>query len=69
MREELFGELLASCNEAIEHSKGNLELKTNKVSIPDDEMDTVRKFYDLSEQNKHIAKVLINELYQASVQP
>jgi len=68
MREELFDDLLTSCNEALEHSRGNLRLRSRKVTIPDDEIETVNKFYNLSKPDKHIATVLINELYQVSAQ-
>jgi len=65
MEKELFDDLIASCNEAIEHEKGNIKLKSTVLTLPpDDEREAVSKFYTLSKKNKHIAMVLINELYQ-----
>ena len=65
MDKDLFDDLIASCNEAIEHEKGNIKLKSTVLTLPpDEERETVSKFYNLSEKNKHIATVLINELYQ-----
>jgi len=64
MEKELFDDLIASCNEAIEHEKGNIKLKSNVVTIPDEEIEAISRFNRLSKKNKHIAMVLINELYQ-----
>jgi hypothetical protein len=36
MEKELFDDLIASCNEAIEHEKGNIKLKSTVVTIPDE---------------------------------
>ena len=55
MDKDLFDNLIASCNEAIEHEKGNIKLKSTIVTIPDDEIEAVNKFYRLSDKNKHIA--------------
>jgi len=64
MEKELFDDLIASCNEAIEHEKGNIKLKSTVVTIPDEEIEAISRFNRLSKKNKHIAMVLINELYQ-----
>ena len=65
MEKELFDDLIEACNQAIEHEKGNIKLKSRVVTVPDEEIETVNKFYKLSDKNKHIATVLINELYQS----
>ena len=41
MDKAMFDKLVESCNEAIEHEKGNIKLHSTVVSIPDDEMDTL----------------------------
>jgi len=38
------------------------------ITVPDEEIETINKFYELSERNKRIATVLINELDQAAGQ-
>jgi len=58
---------LQGLQEALDYVKGDkTKGRSFTVSISDDELETMNKFYKLSEPNKHIAKVLINELYQAS---
>jgi hypothetical protein len=41
MEKELFDDLVLSLNEAIEYEKGNLELKTTILEIPDNENDII----------------------------
>ena len=62
---KVFDDLMEALNEVEEHQKGNIKLKSTFASIPDEEIETVNKFYKLSDTKKHIAMVLINELYQA----
>jgi len=64
MEKELFDDLITACNEVIEHQKGNIKLRSTVVTIPDEEIEAIDKFNRLSKKNKHIAMVLINELYQ-----
>ena len=64
MDKELFDDLITACNQAIEHEKGNIKLKSRVVEVPDEEIITINKFNSLSDRNKRIASVLINELYQ-----
>ena len=39
MEENLFNDLVAAFNEAIEHDMGNIKLNSNVVTIPDDELE------------------------------
>lgn len=39
MDKELFDDLIASCKEVIEYNKGNIQLKTTTLEIPDDELE------------------------------
>ena len=64
MEKELFNDLTASCNEAIEHSKGNMPLRSNIVTIPDD--DIITKFSQLEENDKYIVRGMIERLLIAS---
>jgi hypothetical protein len=64
MEKELFDDLIASCNQAIEHEKGNIKLKSTVVTIPDEEIEAINKFNRLSKKDKHTAMIFINELYQ-----
>ena len=60
MDNELFSNLIASCGEAIEHDKGNLELSLNTVTMPDD--DIINKFSQLGENDKYIVRGMIERL-------
>lgn len=39
MDKALFDDLIASCQEVLEHKKGNLQLKTITLEISDEDMD------------------------------
>ena len=60
MEKELFNDLIASCNEAIEHSKENITLRSNAITIPDD--DIIAKFGQLGENDKYIVRGMIERL-------
>ncbi|MCL2197484.1 MAG: hypothetical protein FWB80_01035 [Defluviitaleaceae bacterium] len=68
MRKELFDELVAACNEAIEHERGNIKLESNTVTIPDDEIEIsqlfFQKFSNLSQPNRKKVNQYIDELLQ-----
>lgn len=70
MKKELFDDLIAACNEAIEHEKGNIKLKSNIVSIPDEEIEMnqilLQVFSELSESNKKKTMQYMNELHQTA---
>jgi len=40
MAENLFNDLVAALNEAIEHDRGNIKLNSNVVTIADNELET-----------------------------
>ena len=71
MEKELFDELIAACNEAIEHEKGNITLNTNTITLTDEEIETSqllhRKFSMLPENGKQKAMEYLDELLQATV--
>jgi len=66
MDKELFDDLLASCKEVIEYKKGNVQLKTTTIEIPDDEIKIYNMYKKLSEPNKQKAISYVNELLQTS---
>ena len=41
MDKDLFDDLLASCNEVLAYKRGELQLKTTTLEIPDDELEQV----------------------------
>jgi len=45
MDKKLFDDLIESCKEAIEYKKGNLQLKTTTLEIPDEEIERSQLFY------------------------
>ena len=62
MEKELFDDLVLSLNEAIEYEKGNIQLKTTVLEIPDEEIAFYNIYNKLSESNKQKAKKYINGL-------
>ena len=70
MDKELFDDLIASCREAIEHKKGNLQLKTTTLEIPDEEIERSQIFYQnferLPETSKQKVMQYVDELLQTS---
>jgi len=70
MEKELFDDLILALNEAIEHEKGKIQLKTTTVEIPDDEMERAQLFYQnfdrLPEPYKQQAIKYVDSLLQAS---
>jgi len=70
MDKDLFNELIESCKEAIEYQKGNLQLKTTVMEIPDNELDMEQLLYNkaskLSAPDKQRLIMYADELLQAS---
>jgi len=70
MEKELFDDLIASCKEAIEYKKGNIELKTTVVEIPDEEIEMDQMIYlkvnKLSKENKQKIMQYAEELLNVS---
>ena len=66
MKNDLFNELVAACHEAIEYEKGNIQLESRTVTIPDDEVEFAqllyRKIEKLSESKRQKAMRYIDEL-------
>ena len=65
MDNELFNDLVASCNEAIEHEKGNIKLKSTVIEIPDDEIMFYSKYQQLSINAKRAMHVILDEMLHA----
>ena len=55
---------LRGLQEALEHVKGNLELKTTVVEIPDEEIKFYSVYSKLSDTNKIKAMNFVNDLLQ-----
>jgi len=55
MDKELFDDLVLSLNEAVEYEKGNINLKTTVIEIPDEEILFYHIYNKLSEPNKQKA--------------
>jgi hypothetical protein len=70
MDKELFDDLITSCNEAIEYKRGNINLKTTILDVPDEEVEFNQVFFQnlekLSDQNKQKAMQYVNKLLRAS---
>ena len=62
MEQNLFDSLVTSLNEAIQYEKGNIELRTNTVEIPDDEFEFYNAYSKLSDKYKSVAKDIVNDL-------
>ena len=70
MEESLFGELVAAFEEAIEHENGNIQLNSNTVTIPDEEIEMhqllFRSFYKMSKPEQQRLVQYADELLQAA---
>ena len=70
MDKDLFDDLIASCNEVLLYQKGELQLKTTTLEIPDDEVETSQLLYQkierLPEPYKQKALQYVDGLLQAS---
>jgi len=70
MEKELFDDLVAALHEAIEYEKGNIELKTTTIEIPDEEIERNQLFYQnfdrLPESYKQQAIKYVDDLLLAS---
>ena len=67
MEKKLFEDLVISLNEAIEHEKGNIKLRTSVREMPDEKTDEMycEKFRNLPQPEKLKAMKIIDELYYA----
>ena len=66
MDKDLFDDLIAACKDAIEYEKGNIQLKSRILTIPDDEIESAqmlyRKIERLPESARQKAMRYIDEL-------
>ena len=71
MDKKLFDDLIASCNEVLLYQKGELQLKTTTLEIPDEEIEASHLLYQkikqLPEPYKQKVISYVDELLQASV--
>ena len=71
MEKELFDDLVAALHESIEYEKGNIQLKTTVLEIPDEEIERNQLFYQnfekLSEPCKQQAIKYVDDLLRLSV--
>ena len=65
MEDNLFNDLIASCNEAIECEKGSVELKSTEIEILDDEIVFYSKYRKLPENAKQAIHVILDEMLHA----
>jgi len=70
MDKDLFDDLVSALNEAIEYEKGNIQLKTTTLEIPDEEIERnqlfLQSFEMLTESHKQRAIKYVNELLHSS---
>jgi len=71
MEKELFDDLVTALHESIEYEKGNIQLKTTTLEIPDGEVERNQLFFQrfdrLPEPCKQQAIKYIDDLLQASI--
>ena len=69
MDKELFDDLIASCQEVLEHKKGNLQLKTTVLEVSDEDMDENLLLWhtivELPASKKQKLAMYVNELKRA----
>jgi len=69
MDKDLFDDLIASCKEAIEYQKGNLQLKTTVLEVQDEELDANQllwyKIARLPEAKRQKVDLYVDELLRA----
>lgn len=70
MEKELFDDLVTALHESIEYKKGNIQLKTTILEIPDEEIERNQLFYQnfgrLPEPYKQQAIKYVDDLLQAA---
>ena len=68
MEKELFDDLISAINEAIEHERGNIKLRTSVREIDDEKIDEMffERYKKLSQPDKLEAIKVIDRLYYAS---
>jgi len=71
MEKELFDDLVAALHESVEYEKGNIQLKTTMLEIPDEEIERNQLFFQrfdrLPEPYKQQAIKHIDDLMQTSI--
>jgi len=70
VEKELFDDLVSALHESIEYEKGNIQLKTTILEIPDEEIERNQLFYQnfdrLPEPYKQQAIKYVDGLLQAA---
>ena len=71
MDKNLFNDLMASCNEVLAYRRGEVQLKTTTLEIPDDELEQsqllLQKIERLPESDKQKAIQYVDELLHIAV--
>ena len=71
MEKELFDDLVSALHEAIEYEKGNIQLKTTTLEVPDEEIERNQLFFQsfnkLPEPYKRQAIKYVDDLLRLSV--
>jgi hypothetical protein len=62
----VFDDLMEALYEVEEYQKGNVKLKSHKVTIPDDEFNFYSVYAQLSEQNKQKTMRYVSELLRVA---
>ena len=67
MEKEMFDELIAACHEALEHERGNITLKSNTITLSDEEAERHQLFHQnfsrLSDAGKQKVIQYVDELF------
>jgi len=70
MEKELFNDLVSALHEAVMFEKGEIQLKTTTLEIPDEEIEKAQLFFQkfdkLSAQHKQQAIDFVEDLLQTS---
>jgi len=71
MDKNLFDDLMASCSEVLAYRRGEIQLKTTTLEIPDDELEPAQllfqKIEQLPESAKQKAIQYVDQLLQVAV--
>jgi len=71
MEKELFDDLVTALHESIEYEKGNIQLKTTTLEMPDEEIERNQLFYQnfdrLPEPYKRQTIKYVDDLLRLSV--
>jgi hypothetical protein len=71
MEKKLFDDLVSACHEAIQYEKNNINLNSNTVTLPDDEVEQsqllCQKIVEMSRSNRQKVARYIDGMHQEAV--